>query len=84
MYHRSMKSVTCKLPERLAAKLEGVAKAEHRSQQSVLREAIEKRLKTKRPTPAPSAYELIKHLAGTLEGPSDLATNPKYMKGFGE
>lgn len=30
-----------------------------------------------------SFYELTKHLAGTIEGPSDLAHNKKYMEGFG-
>jgi hypothetical protein len=79
-----MTVVTCKLPKRLAAKLERVAKDEHRSKQALLREAIEHRLKTKRPAPRVSAYDLVKHLVGTLEGPTDLATNPEHMKGFGE
>lgn len=36
-------------------------------------------------TPAPTAYEVSKHLAGIIKGgPSDLATNPKYREGFGE
>lgn len=31
-----------------------------------------------------SAYDLAKDLAGCVEGgPTDLATNPKYMEGFG-
>lgn len=34
--------------------------------------------------PFESAYDRIKHLAGSLEGPRDLSTNPKYMEGFGE
>jgi len=83
-YRPSMTVVTCKLPKKLAAKLERVAKDEHRSKQAVLREAIEQRLKTKRPVPRVSAYDLVKHIVGTLDGPSDLATNPERMKGFGE
>ena len=79
-----MMVVTCKLPKKLAAKLERVAKDEHRSKQALLREAIERRLKTKPAIGRVSAYELVKHLVGTLEGPSDLATNPEHMKGFGE
>lgn len=32
-----------------------------------------------------SAYEASKHLAGCLKGgPSDLATNKKYLEGLGE
>lgn len=30
-----------------------------------------------------SAYELSKHLAGSIEGPQDLGTNKKYLEGFG-
>jgi len=79
-----MTVVTCKLPKKLAAKLERVAKDERRSKQAVLREAVEQRLKTSRAISCGSAYDLVKHLIGTLEGPSDLATNPDHMKGFGE
>jgi predicted DNA-binding protein len=83
--HAIMTVVTCKLPKKLAAKLERVAKAERRSKQTLLREAIEQRLKTKRPRGPVMAYDLVKHLCGSIkDGPSDLATNPKYMKGFGE
>jgi hypothetical protein len=30
-----------------------------------------------------SAYELSKHLAGSIEGPADLGSNKKYLEGFG-
>ena len=35
-------------------------------------------------TPFVSAYDVSKHLIGSIEGPGDLSTNPKYMDGFGE
>jgi len=79
-----MTIVTCKLPKKLAAKLERLAKAERRSKQALLREAIEQRLKTERHVGGVPAYEFIKHVVGTLDGPSDLGTNPEHMKGFGE
>jgi hypothetical protein len=31
-----------------------------------------------------SFYELTKHLAGSIEGPTDLAHNKKYLQGFGQ
>ncbi len=31
-----------------------------------------------------SFYELTKHLAGSVDGPSDLAHNKKHMQGFGQ
>lgn len=83
-YSPRMTVVSCKLPKQLAAKLERVARDEQRSKQAVLREAIEQRLKGRRKVVRGSAYDLVKHLIGTLEGPSDLATNPEHMKGFGE
>ena len=79
-----MTVVSCKLPKKLAAKLERVAKDERRSKQELLGEAIEQRLKSRRAVGRGTAYDLVKHLVGTLEGPSDLATNPEHMKGFGE
>jgi len=79
-----MTVVTCKLPKNLAAKLERAAKYERRPKQALLREAIEQRLRIKRVVGRVSAYDLVKHLVGTLEGPSDLATNPEHMNGFGE
>ena len=36
------------------------------------------------PVPKGSMLELCWDLAGSLSGPSDLSTNPKYMEGFGE
>ncbi|GEM_PF-5923290 len=31
-----------------------------------------------------SFYQLTEHLAGSIEGPSDLAHNKEYMQGFGK
>ena len=45
---------------------------------------LEERLNRQEPQPV-YAYDLVKHLCGSLKGgPTDLATNPEYMKGFGE
>jgi metal-responsive CopG/Arc/MetJ family transcriptional regulator len=79
-----MTVVSCKLPKKLAAKLERLAKDEKRSRQAVVRDAIERRLGARRSNGKGSAFDLIKHLVGTLEGPPDLGTNPSHMRGFGE
>lgn len=34
--------------------------------------------------PFVSAYDVSKHVAGIIEGPGDLSTNPKYLEGLGE
>lgn len=80
-----MTTITCKVPEKLAAQLDALARTERRSKSAVVREALEERLKAKRRRGPVTAYDLVKHLCGSIkDGPSDLATNPKYMEGFGE
>jgi len=80
-----MTTITCKLPEKLAAELDSLARTERRSKSALVREALEDRLKPKRRRRSVSGYDLVKHLCGSLKGgPSDLATNPAHMKGFGE
>ena len=79
-----MTTITCKLPEKLAAQLDALARTERRSKSALVREALEDRLKGKRRRGQVMAYDLVKHLCGSIkDGPSDLATNPKYMEGFG-
>ncbi len=80
-----MTTITCKVSEKLAAELESLSRRERRSKSELLREALEARLKMKRGERSVSAYDLVKHLAGSLRGgTSDLATNPAHLKGFGE
>ena len=80
-----MTTITSKLPEKLAAQLESLARAERRSKSALVREALEDHLKTKRRRGFVSAYDLVSHLCGSIKGgPGDLATNPAHMKGFGE
>jgi hypothetical protein len=31
-----------------------------------------------------SFYERARHLIGTISGPGDLSTNPRYMDGYGQ
>ena len=79
-----MTTITCKLPEKLAAQLDTLARAERRSKSALVREALEDRLKAKRRRSPVMAYDLVKHLCGSIKGgPSDLATNLEHMKGFG-
>jgi hypothetical protein len=80
-----MTTITCKVPEKLAAQLETAARVERRSKSALMREALEDRLKAKRRSSPVRAFDLVKHLCGSIKGgPSDLATNPDHMKGFGK
>ena len=80
-----MTTLTCKLPEDLAAKLDARAREQRCSKSTILREALEDRLGKKSGAKQATAFDLVAHLCGSIKGgPSDLATNPEYMRGFGE
>jgi predicted transcriptional regulator len=79
-----MQTISLKLPPDLIADLDREAAARNVTKSALIRESLESMLRA-RPRTSPSCYELARDLAGTVEGlPSDLATNPKYMDGFGE
>jgi Arc/MetJ-type ribon-helix-helix transcriptional regulator len=80
-----MTTITCKLPEKLAAQLDALARTERRSKSDLVREALEERLKANRRRVHVTAFDLVKHLCGSIKGgPTDLATKPKYIECFGE
>lgn len=60
------------------------ARAERISRGAIVRRALRAYGVTPEPEAAKSGYEVIKHLIGSCKGgPGDLATNPKYLEGFG-
>ena len=79
-----MTTITCKIPEKLAAQIQSLARAERRSKSALVREVLERRVTEKAHRGPARALDLVRHLCGSVKGPSDLATNPKHMKGFGE
>jgi predicted DNA-binding protein len=79
-----MQTISLRLPDELAADLKKAAKDRGVTKTSFVRESLEKALRTKSKQPV-SAYDLVKDLVGKYHNtPRDLATNPKYMKGYGE
>jgi hypothetical protein len=75
-----MRSTPIKLPEPFDSKLTAIAKKRHSTRAKVLGEALDAYGKqAARPTVASLAADLI----GSVEGAVDLATNPKYMTGYG-
>jgi hypothetical protein len=83
-YHDRMVTITCKVSEKLNAELEALARRRRVSKSAILREALESKKNMTTRSAAPSAYDLVRHLCGTLRGPKDVSTNPRHMKGFGE
>jgi hypothetical protein len=80
-----MTTISLKLPDRLLNLLEQECQARRTSKSALVRECLEKALDPDTPCNEVSCYDLARDLAGSVRGlPRDLATNPKYMKGFGQ
>jgi hypothetical protein len=79
-----MKNVSLKLPEHLNARLERLAKERGTAKSQIVREALEAYFVSPKNGARVSCLELAGDLVGCVEGPADLATNPKYMRGFGK
>lgn len=80
-----MRTISLKLPEDLIADLQREAKARRVTKSGLVRESIEAALHSRSSHGAASCYDLARDLAGAVKGlPRDLASNRKYMDGFGE
>lgn len=80
-----MKTLSIKISDELALRLERRAKRYGRSKSDLARESIERGLAGDSALEeAPSLYDMIKDdLACVDSGVDDLSTNPKHMEGFG-
>jgi predicted transcriptional regulator len=80
-----MKTMTVKLPDELAVRLEKRAKRLGVSKSALLRESLEREFRRNLVVEEePSAYDLMKDGFGCVKsGVGDLSTNPKHMEGFG-
>ena len=75
-----MRTISIKLPEELDRALTELAKKRRASRSALLRQALEAFPKSE----ATSVSEAADDLAGSLEGPKDLSSSSKHMKGYGE
>lgn len=80
-----MKTVTVKISEGLAIRLEKRAKRYGVSKSTLIRKSLEREMADECVVQEePSAYDLMKKGMGCIDsGVDDLATNPEYMKEFG-
>lgn len=81
-----MTTLTIKLPEELKARLEAAARLSGKSVSALVRRELQKGFSPRRKgAKKPSLLDLAGDLAGRGDsGVTDLATNPKYMEGYGE
>ncbi|HEY5565092.1 MAG TPA: CopG family transcriptional regulator [Rhodothermia bacterium] len=78
-----MKTLSVKIPERLAAKLETAARKTRVSRSELIRKLLQKGLESG-DQESPSAYELMREGIGMISsGHPDLATGERHMDGFG-
>jgi hypothetical protein len=77
----SMTTLTCRIPEKLNARLERLAQEANVPKGKFVRKALEQAVR--KPRASGIAFNLVGDLCGSLSGPSDLATNPKYLEGLG-
>lgn len=76
-----------KRPSKLEALVKHAQKLSGLKKQEVLNQAMliyVEHLKKQTGNGQPSFYDLTKHLAGSVQGPPDLARNKKHMEGFGQ
>ena len=79
-----MNTISLKLPDRLLERLEAESRARGTTKSSLVRECLEKSLGAGPVDGKATCYDLASDLAGSLQGlPRDLATNQKYLEGFG-
>ena len=78
-----MKTISLKLPAPLANWLAKRANELGRSRSDLVRQALEEQRQGKSKSEK-SCAELMAEFSGTFQGPRDLSTNPKYMRGFGK
>jgi hypothetical protein len=80
-----MQTISLKLPESLLERLEEESRARRVNKSVLIRAALERELAEPSTKEQPSCYDLSRDLVGSIKGlPKDIATNPRYLDGFGE
>jgi len=80
-----MRPISIKLPKNLETLLDELARARGMSRSAVVREALKAYAASSAAGPsAGSVTESAGELVGSLDGPRDLSTAAKHMRGFGE
>lgn len=78
-----MTIISVKISEDLKNRIRNLAEKQETSPSEVIRKAIEKHLSSEPFSAKGSFLDLAKDIVGSGEGPVDLSTSKKYMKGYG-
>lgn len=78
-----MNTISLKIPQTLALRLENAARQRGVSKSAVIRDALENHLQAETVEIPESALSRATDLAGVVSGPPDLSVNPGYLRDFG-
>ena len=75
-----MTTMALKVPDVLVRKIVLAAERQHTTRSALIRLAVEKYIDEDLPDRAQvSAYDLVKCVAGTVQGPRDLSSNERHL-----
>lgn len=78
-----MKTIALKLPDELLTKIERAANRRGETRSAVMRGVLEEFFAEQKGESPGSCLDLARDLAGCVQGPEDLSTNPDHMEDFG-
>ena len=78
-----MHTISIKLSDDLLTKIRSTAKKRGETRSAVMREALEEYLSESKEQTAGSCLDLARDVAGCVEGPADLSTNPAHLERYG-
>jgi predicted DNA-binding protein len=80
---KAVTTITCKIPDKISAHLDAVARQRRVPKSQIVREALAASFRKSKPKV--SAFDLIKDACGIIKGgPKDYASHRKHLNGFGE
>lgn len=83
-YLPRMVTISFKVPDELASRLDHMARSRRTSRSELFREALEEKLEAAAGEAPPSLFERSSDLCGAgSSGIGDLASDPRHLEGFG-
>lgn len=80
----TLRTLTVKISERLAARLNVRVRQRQTTRSALVREALENYLRADRPAAPDSFLSLAQDIVGSVSGPVDLSSNRNHLRGYGK
>lgn len=78
-----MPTISLKIPDHLHEQLAAAARRQGKSKSTLVREALAVYLNGETAAPGRSCLDLVQNLAGCVDGPKDLSSSRRHLRGFG-